>query len=264
MQIEPKNVKHSQPEVAIMGLRVYAGNMATAVADVAAQIERRESAAYVCVRDVHGVMAAQRHPQLKAIHNQAFMTVPDGVPLMWLGRRAGAAGMGRVFGPDLMLEVCRAGVEPGWTHYLYGGKTGVPELLKTRLEERFPNIKIVGTCSPPFRPLNQEEEAALEAELREKKPDCFWVGLGTPKQEEFMGRYAERLDTRVMFGVGAAFDIHTGFMRDAPNWMKRAGLQWLHRLWQEPRRLWRRYLINNTHFIWYWLTRKGRARLLDR
>jgi N-acetylglucosaminyldiphosphoundecaprenol N-acetyl-beta-D-mannosaminyltransferase len=204
----------------------------------------------VCVTGVHGVMEAQTDSKLKAILNSSLLTVPDGMPTVWVGRLAGFKNMKRVFGPDLMLELCSRSVHRGYTHFLYGGAPNVAEELKTVLISKFPGIKIVGTHTPPFRPLDDKEFAQLKRQIAELQPDLFWVGLSTPKQERFMASYIDQLDVKIMIGVGAAFDIHTGRLRDAPEWVKLSGLQWLHRLIQEPKRLWKRYLLNNPRFVW--------------
>jgi len=146
--------------------------------------------------------------------------------------------------------LCKISVAKGYKHFLYGGNVGVAEDLAAALILRFPGLEIVGTFTPPFRPLNPAEESELQTLIAEKKPDVLWVGLSTPKQERFMSKYQNTLDVKLMAGVGAAFDIHTGRIKDAPTWMKKAGLQWLHRLVQDPRRLWRRYCINNPRFVW--------------
>jgi N-acetylglucosaminyldiphosphoundecaprenol N-acetyl-beta-D-mannosaminyltransferase len=148
-----------------------------------------------------------------------------------------------------MLEACAESVQSGYTHFLYGGNVGVAEQLKLNLEQRFPGLRVVGTYTPPFRPLNPAEQTELQELVARLKPDIFWVGLSTPKQERFMAEYLPQLSTKVMIGVGAAFDVHTGGIKDAPDWVKKAGLQWFHRLCQEPRRLWRRYLFNNPRFV---------------
>jgi N-acetylglucosaminyldiphosphoundecaprenol N-acetyl-beta-D-mannosaminyltransferase len=155
----------------------------------------------------------------------------------------------QITGPDLMLHVCAESVEKGYTHFFYGGDVGVAEQLKANLEQKFPGLQVIGTYTPPFRPLNSEEERELQELVARLKPDMFWVGLSTPKQERFMAEYLSKLDTRLMIGVGAAFDIHTGRIKDSPDWLQALGLQWVHRLCQEPRRLWRRYLYNNPRFI---------------
>jgi N-acetylglucosaminyldiphosphoundecaprenol N-acetyl-beta-D-mannosaminyltransferase len=203
---------------------------------------------YVCVTGVHGVMEAQSDARFRHLLNDSFLSVPDGMPMVWVGRLQGHRQISRVYGPDFMLEFCRHSVQRGYRHFLYGGNEGVAEQLAVNLRESIPGLQIVGLWSPPFRPLNQEEENELAATIDRCRPDVIWVGLSTPKQERFMAEH-RTLNTNLMIGVGAAFDLHTGRMTDAPDWMKLAGLQWLHRLCQEPRRLWKRYLINNPKFI---------------
>jgi len=146
-----------------------------------------------------------------------------------------------VYGPDLMLAVMEATQDGKYSHYFYGGAPGVADALKAEMEKRFPGVRTVGTHCPPFRPLDAVEQRALESDFEEKKPDMLWIGLSTPKQERFMAEYLPRLHTTVAFGVGAAFDFHTGRVREAPRWMMRAGLQWFHRLCSDPKRLWKRY-----------------------
>jgi N-acetylglucosaminyldiphosphoundecaprenol N-acetyl-beta-D-mannosaminyltransferase len=158
--------------------------------------------------------------------------------------------MRRVFGPDFMKEVCSRSAKNGYSHFLYGGKPGVAEDLQHCLEKKYPGIKIVGKFTPPFRPLNSQEQNDLIDIIAALRPDIVWVGLSTPKQEWFMAEMVGRLECRLMIGVGAAFDIHTNRINDAPVWVKNSGLQWMHRLCQEPGRLWKRYLINNSMFLW--------------
>ena len=157
--------------------------------------------------------------------------------------------MMQVTGPDLMLRVCEISAQRGYTHFFYGGDVGVADQLKANLEKRYPGLRVVGTYTPPFRPLNAEEQRQLQDSVARLKPDMFWVGLSTPKQERFMDEYLPKLDTRIMLGVGAAFDIHTGRIKDSPDWIQAIGLQWVHRIMQDPRRLWKRYLYNNPRFI---------------
>lgn len=239
----------SWPRANVLGVGVHAENMHSALARVTQAIETRRKG-YICLTGVHGIMEAQADAELREILNGAFLNLPDGMPTVWVGRGQGYAEMDRVFGPDLMLEVCRRSVEAGWTHYLYGGGPGVASELADRLRSRFPGIEILGTHCPPFRPLLASEESRLQDELARLRPDILWVGLGTPKQERFMARYGARLDATLLFGVGAAFDYHTGRLRDAPAWMKNSGLQWLHRLAQDPARLWRRYATHNPRFLY--------------
>lgn len=204
---------------------------------------------YVCITGVHGVMEAYRDPEFRGIVDRAVLVAPDGMPTVWVGRLQGYGQMRRVFGPDLMLEVCHRSVKQGFTHFLYGGKAGIANQLRDRLCRWFPGIRVVGTFTPPFRPLIPQEQAELEDDIARLNPDIIWVGLSTPKQERFMADNIDHFACRVMIGVGAAFDFHTGKLQDSPDWVKHAGLQWLHRLCQDPSRLWKRYLINNSAFL---------------
>jgi N-acetylglucosaminyldiphosphoundecaprenol N-acetyl-beta-D-mannosaminyltransferase len=233
----------------VLGVGVHAINLKMAVSVIDAAISECRKG-YVCVTDVNGVMEAQRDGAFKEILNQSLLTTPDGMPNVWVGKLQGFRKMARVYGPDLMLEVCHLSLARGYSHFLYGGTEGVAQELAEKLTRQFPGIKIVGTYTPPFRPLNASEEASLVEMVRRAKPDIFWVGISTPKQDRMMAAYLPKLETKVMLGVGAAFDIHTGRTKDAPNWMKQAGLQWLFRLAQEPRRLYKRYLLNNPQFIY--------------
>ena len=235
--------------VDVLGVKVSAVNMARAV-ELADQWVMGGRAGYICVTGVHGVMEAQKDPGLLEILNHAVINTPDGMPMTWVGQVQGVSNMDRVFGPDFMLKMCELSVDRGYRHFLYGGQPGVAEKLKEALEMRLPGLQVVGTYTPPFRTLNEQEEETLFAQLRDSKPHILWVGLSTPKQERFMAQYVDRLQVPLLIGVGAAFDYHTGRIRDSSNWIKRAGLQWLHRLLQDPRRLWRRYLSNNPAFIW--------------
>jgi len=224
----------------VLGVGVHPVNMRSATAAIldAAHGGRK---GYVCVSGAHGVIESRKDRVLRRILNRAFLNVPDGMPLVWTGRAQGFKKMGRVYGPDLMINVCRESVSREVSHFLYGGKEGVAEELKEALERRFRGIRIVGTCCPPFTPLAEKETVELAAQVKAAQPDLFWVGLSTPKQERFMAEHLARLETKIMLGVGAAFDLHTGRMTDAPAWVKRSGMQWFHRLCQEPRRLAGRY-----------------------
>lgn len=205
---------------------------------------------YVAVTGVHGVMEAQSDPELKGILNAALLCTPDGMPMVWMGRLQGARSIRRVYGPDLMLNLCEHSRAAGLTHFFFGGKPGVADELAATLSARFSGLRIVGTYAPPFRQLAGEEVADLQRRVRAARPDFFWVGLSTPKQEKFMAEYLPLLpEAKIFLGVGAAFDLITGRLRQAPRWMQRAGLEWLFRLTQEPRRLARRYLVNNPLFV---------------
>ena len=235
--------------VNILGVGVSALNMETALLETEQLLDRGEQG-YICVTGVHGIMEAQSDEQFREILNRSFLTTPDGMPTVWLGRMHGFKEMSRVYGPDFMLGLCQRSVTRGYRHFLYGGKPGVAEKLRTALTQRFPGLQIVGTYTPPFRPLTEEEEADLRSQLIESRADVLWCGLSTPKQERFMAAYSKRLPVKLMVGVGAAFDLLSGNLSEAPDWMKKSGLQWLYRLIKEPARLWRRYLINNPRFTW--------------
>ena len=148
-----------------------------------------------------------------------------------------------------MLALCGRSVAAGHRHYLYGGAPGVADALAARLRRRFPGLRIVGTYSPPFRPLPARDDAEVDRAINQANPDIVWVGLSTPKQERWAAAHVGRLRAPVLIGVGAAFDLHAGRKKQAPRWIQRGGLEWLFRLGQEPRRLWRRYLVNNPRFI---------------
>ncbi|MCX5388870.1 WecB/TagA/CpsF family glycosyltransferase [Streptomyces sp. NPDC006482] len=234
--------------VDVLGVGVSAVNPDSAVASIARWIESGERS-YVCVTGVHGVMESQRDPALRRIHNASGLTVPDGMPMVWAGHRAGAPWMRQVRGADLMLSVLSQAAERGWSSYLYGGAEGVPELLEQDLVRRYPGLKIVGSHSPPFRPLTVEEDEDVVRRINDSGADLVWVGLSTPKQERWMAEHRARLDAAVLLGVGAAFDFHAGLMPQAPEWMRERGLEWSYRLFKEPRRLWRRYLRNNPPYV---------------
>ncbi len=236
------------PRANILGVGVHATDVDSAVALIEAAVARKRRG-YVCAAGVHGVMEAQRDRSLLPVFANALLVVPDGMPTVWMGRWQGLRTMQRVFGPDLMLAVMRRSEATGISHFLYGGDHGVAQQLRDVLLRRFPAAKILGTYTPPFRPLTSGEESDLVATIARLHPDIVWVGLSTPKQERFMAEYASRLNTTLMIGVGAAFDFHTGRIHDSPRWVKLSGLQWLHRLLQEPSRLWKRYLLNNPKFM---------------
>lgn len=233
----------------VLGVKVSAIDLNRAV-ELADRWIAAGSPGYVCVTGVHGVMEAQTDSKLRQILNHAFLNTPDGMPMSWIGRLQGFQKMDRVYGPDFMTAMCRLSVERGYRNFLCGGNPGVAELLSEALRRKFPGLQVVGTYTPPFRSLTAEEEQEILAQVRQARPHILWVGLSTPKQERFMAQYVDRLQVPLLVGVGAAFDYHTGRIRDCPGWVKRAGLQWLHRLMQDPRRLWRRYLCNNPAFLW--------------
>jgi len=210
----------------------------------------QKSKGYICVTGVHGVMEAQQDPEFKAILNRALLCTPDGVPMVWAGKLNGFTEIDRVYGPDLLLTICAWSEKSGCRHFFLGGAEGVAETLVKKLRDKFPGLIVAGTYTPPFRALNVGEELNLREQVRSARPDLIWVGLSTPKQERFMAEFLPKLETTLMVGVGAAFDFHSGRVKQAPRWMQRRGLEWFYRLCQEPRRLARRYLRNNPRFVW--------------
>lgn len=241
----------SHPHANVLGVGVSALDLQSAVELADRWLASECGHCYIAVTGVHGIMEAHRNPELCQILNRALLNLPDGMPMTWVGRCQGNRCMNRVFGPDFMTEICRISVQRGYRHFLYGGEPGVAERLCGVLQRRFPGLDVVGICTPPFRSLKPEEELDLIAQVRASRPHIVWVGLSTPKQERFMAQYVDRLQVPLLVGVGAAFDYHTGRIRDCAPWVKRCGLQWLHRLAQEPGRLGRRYLRNNPSFLWH-------------
>jgi len=205
---------------------------------------------YVCVCNVHTVMASQEDPELQSALSGASLNVPDGQPLVWALNALGHSLSDRVYGPELMARACARAASSGQRFYLYGGRNQRAVVqLALNLRERYPGIRIVGGYSPPHRPLSAEEEAAVVAEINDARPDVVWVGIGVPKQEKWMAKLRPLLEAPVLIGVGAAFDFHAGLVPQAPPWLQRAGLEWAYRLAHEPRRLWRRYLRYNPRFM---------------
>lgn len=226
----------------VLGVRVDAVQIPDVVARMERWISERQGSHFVAVTGMHGVSEAQRDPSFKEVLNKADLVVPDGMPLVWIGRLRGHDLKRRVYGPELMLAFCEKTACKGYGHFLYGGAPGVPEDLAEHLMKRFPGLRVAGTYSPPFRPLTAEEDAEIVDMINKADPDVLWVGMSTPKQERWMYEHRDKLRVPVMVGAGAAFDLNVGRVRQAPRWMRENGLEWLWRLIQEPRRLWRRYL----------------------
>ena len=232
----------------VLGVGVCSINMSLALRTIEKWIEQRESN-YVTVTGVHGVMESQRNEEILKIHNQAGMVTPDGMPLVWLGRLSGNKNIAQVCGTELMLAICKQSAAKGYRHYFYGGNEGVPEILEKNLKGKFPELNVVGTYSPPFRSLSNEEDEGIIKTINSANPDIVWIGLSTPKQERWMAEHVSRLNAPVMIGVGAAFDFNAGLKKRAPVWIQKMCLEWFYRLVSEPRRLWRRSLNNIPLFV---------------
>jgi N-acetylglucosaminyldiphosphoundecaprenol N-acetyl-beta-D-mannosaminyltransferase len=233
----------------VLGVPVDAVQIPDAIARMEGWIAARAGSRYVAVTGMHGVTEARQDPAFLATLNRADMVVPDGMPLVWLGRLRGHRLRRRVYGPELMLEFCRRTARQGLRHYFYGGAPGVADSLAGQMASRFPGLVVAGTWSPPYRPLTPEEDAEVVAHINDSRADILWVGLSTPKQERWMHQHQYALQVPVMVGVGAAFDIHSGRLKQAPVWMRENGLEWCYRLVQEPRRLWRRYVVLGSMFV---------------
>jgi N-acetylglucosaminyldiphosphoundecaprenol N-acetyl-beta-D-mannosaminyltransferase len=234
--------------VNVLGVGVSVLNLKTALDAIAGAIRARRKG-YVCVTGVHGVIEAQDDENFRRILNQAFLCTPDGMPMVWMGKIRGHSEMRRVYGPDLMLDVCAWSEKKSCRHFFFGGAPRAAEQLRDRLIVRFPDLQVVGCHAPPFRPLEAAEKMQLQEVIRAARPDILWVGLSTPKQERFMAEFLPQLEVTLMIGVGAAFDFHAGRVKQAPRWMQRSGLEWFYRLCREPRRLAMRYLRNNPLFL---------------
>jgi N-acetylglucosaminyldiphosphoundecaprenol N-acetyl-beta-D-mannosaminyltransferase len=205
---------------------------------------------YVCVANVHAVMAAAEDAELRQALLGSSMNVPDGQPLVWALNSLGQNLDSRVYGPELMARACERSAQTGRRFYLYGGRNqGALVQLALNLRQRYPGVKIVGGYAPPHRPLTAEERAAVTAEINASGADVVWVGIGVPKQEKWMAEMRDQLTAPVLIGVGAAFDFHAGLVPQAPPWMQERGLEWAYRLAREPRRLWRRYIRYNPRFV---------------
>jgi N-acetylglucosaminyldiphosphoundecaprenol N-acetyl-beta-D-mannosaminyltransferase len=235
----------------VLGVRVNALQIPDVVAQMEQWIHERGGCRSIAATDMHGTVEAQHDPSFKQVLHSTDLVVPDGMPLVWLGRSRGHHLPRRVYGPDLMLEFCEKTAGRGYRHFFYGGEPGVPELLAESLKRRFPTMEVCGSFSPPFRLLDPEEDQEIVSMISRAAPDVLWVGLGTPKQERWMHEHRDKLHVPVLVSVGAAFDLHSGRRTQAPRWMREHGLECLFRLVQEPRRLWRRYLIDGAHFVAY-------------
>lgn len=204
---------------------------------------------YVCVSNVHTTVTAYEDVEYRAIQNGGILAIPDGGPLSLVGRRRGYKQMARTTGPSLMDEIFKISTENGWKHYFYGSTDETLDKMKVELEKKYLGLQIAGMCSPPFRPLTEEENEEIIKKINEAQPDFVWVGLGAPKQEIWMADHQWKVNG-LMIGVGAGFDYFAGNIKRAPQWMQNSNLEWVYRMLQEPRRLFLRYFKTNTKFVW--------------
>lgn len=233
--------------VPIIGTPIDGLTWEDALQQIAQWASRRESR-YVCICNVHSVVTASQDAVFHRVVNAADMATPDGAPVAWMIRQLGFSQQQRINGPDLMWKYCAEAATRPESVFLYGGTSGTLALLQDKLRAAFPGLDIAGAYSPPFRELTAEETSATVKLINDSGAGTVWVSLGCPKQEKWMAAHRGKIHA-VMIGVGAAFDYHAGTIRRAPLWMQHAGLEWLHRLASEPRRLWKRYLVTNTVFV---------------
>lgn len=244
-----QNPNQAMPVCEIMGVRIAVTDMETTVRRIEEHLDDWRGE-YICVANVHTTVTAHDDPSYRAVQNGAVMALPDGGPLSQYSRRKGFAQAARVTGPDLMKEMLRESAQKHYRHYFYGSTQETLDILREKITRNYPGAVIAGMVSPPFRPLTEEENAAAVAAINEARPDFVWVGLGAPKQERWMAAHQGRVHA-LMLGVGAAFDYEAGNIRRAPRWMQRCNLEWLYRLLQDPKRLFKRYFVTNTKFLWW-------------
>lgn len=247
----PRQIAGDHVSFRVLGVRIDAMLISETVAQMEEWIRDRRECHSIAATSMHGTVEAQRDASFRDVLSSTDLVVPDGMPLVWLGRRRGLSLPRRIYGPDLMLEFCERTAGRGYRHYFYGGEPGVPERLADTLLQRFPEMKVCGAFSPPFRALTTDEDQEIVAMISRASPDVLWVGLGTPKQERWMHEHRGKLNVPVMVSVGAAFNVVSGRRNQAPQWMRENGLECIFRLLQEPRRLWRRYLIDGARFVGY-------------
>lgn len=235
--------------VNVLGVGVSAIDMKQALERIDSWIAARERH-YVCVCPVHSIMECRRSSEVRTIFNAAGMVTPDGMPVVWVARMKGFAHVSRVYGPDLMLAEMEHSQDKGHRHFFFGGGPGVAAKLADATRRQFPRVDVAGTHEPPFASLDELTTPETAKLINDARPDIVWVGMSSPKQDRWMARMRPLLDAPVLIAVGAAFDFLSGTVPQAPRWMQRSGLEWVHRLGTDPRRLWRRYLVDNPWFVW--------------
>lgn len=241
--------KRAIPQFHIMGVDIAAIDMEWLL-DFTRQHIHTLSGDYLCVSNVHTTVTAYEDEEYRRIQNGGIMAIPDGGPLSALGRRRGFSDMQRTTGPSYMKRILEMSSQYGWRHYFYGSTPETLEKLKEVLDREYSGVEVAGMCSPPFRPLTAEEDADMTQQINQASPDFVWVGLGAPKQEVWMAEHQGRM-LGLMVGVGAAFDYLAGNIKRAPEWMQKCNLEWLYRMLQDPKRLFKRYLVTNSKFIWH-------------
>lgn len=242
--------KINSKEFRILNVRISAIDLNNAYSLVEEAVLKRQKK-YICVCPVSTIMECKRNKKVLISVNSADLATPDGMAVVWIGRILGHKNIRRVYGPELMQNICGISLKKRYKHYFYGSSPEVVNKLKEKLKEKYPGLIISGSFSPPFRQLTEEEDNRIVAEINRSNPDIVWVGLGSPKQDIWMYGHRDRINAPVLIGVGAAFDFLAGAKPQAPRWMRNNGFEWLFRLVTEPNRLWRRYLVNYPLFVYY-------------
>lgn len=235
------------PLTNILGMNILALKKEEILSEIIDHIKSK-TRTYICLSNVHSTVLFQNNKKFRNSIMSADFVIADGLPLAWLSSLKGRS-IDRIRGSDLMLALCQLSRKHYFSHFFYGGESGVPEKLSAELKKKFPWLNVVGMFSPPFRPLNNEEDEIIVEKINQSKADILWVALGAPKQEIWMFEHRTRLDVPMIIGVGAAFDFLSANIKQAPKWAQNAGFEWLFRFIQEPRRLWKRYIFCNTQFL---------------
>lgn len=242
--------------VEILGIRVNLEDHNSAIKKAEEHIKNGCPTSFITLMSSNNLVNAQRDSFFEEISNKTYLSLPDGIPLVWVARLRGAKNIrSNTRGTDFMYNFFKNTFQKEYRHFFYGGKEGVAEQLKDVFESKFPGVKIAGTYCPPFRKLTYEEDKEVCEMINASRADIVWVGLSTPKQEYWMYEHKDKLNVSLMIGVGAAFDFHTGNAKEAPKWMQSNGLEWIFRLLAEPRRLFKRYLVGNS-LLMYWLIKE--------
>lgn len=233
----------------ILNIELYDKGLEHAVNDIIQRLDAKNNH-IISATGAHGLVHAQKNVSFKEILQSFYINLPDGMPGVWVGRLKGAKQMKRCYGPDFFKEAMKASAETGHTHFLCGGMEGVADKLKTVCEEKF-GATVVGTYCPPFLPVDKFDYKEIGEQINKVAPDFVWIGLSTPKQEDFASRLSKFTDVGYICTVGAAFDFHIGNVKQAPAWIQKIGMEWFFRLLMEPKRLWKRYVEIVPLFIWF-------------
>lgn len=248
----------------VSGVKINMVQMPEIISSIEAWIAAKSFGNYIVVSNAYDLVMNSQDEKIKQSVNSSNLTIPDGFSLVMLGRLHGYSLKKRTYGPDLMFEFLKLAETKGYSNFFYGSTPETLTLLVNNLKRRLPNLNIAGTLSPPFRELSAEEKKEQIEIINQAKPDVVWVGLGTPKQQLWMYEHKSKLSVPVMVGTGAAFDFLAGSKPQAPKWMRDNGFEWLFRLFTEPRRLWKRYLVGNLTFLLLYMKEFVKVRILRR